>query len=154
MITEGNKAPDFTLNDKNGNAVSLKQFKGKRVVLYFYPKDNTPGCTKEACNFRDEISLFQGLNAEIIGISADSEASHQKFAGKFDLPFTLLSDPDRRVIKDYGVWKEKNNFGIKALGIVRTTFIIDENGIIVKIFNKVKVEGHNKEVKEILEGMQ
>ena len=154
MITEGNKAPDFTLNDKNGNAVSLKQFKGKRVVLYFYPKDNTPGCTKEACNFRDEISLFQGLNAEIIGISADSEASHQKFAGKFNLPFTLLSDPDRKVIKDYGVWKEKNNFGIKALGIVRTTFIIDENGIIVKIFNKVKVEGHNKEVKEMLEGMQ
>jgi peroxiredoxin Q/BCP len=153
MLVEGNKAPDFTLNDKNGNAVSLKQFKGRRIVLYFYPKDNTPGCTKEACNFRDEISLFQGLNAEIIGISADSEASHQKFAGKFDLPFILLSDPDRKVIKEYGVWKEKNNFGIKALGIVRTTFVIDENGIIAKVFNKVKVEGHNQEVKKILEGM-
>ena len=153
MLTEGNKAPDFTLKDKDGKSVSLMQFKGKRVVLYFYPKDNTPGCTKEACNFRDEISLFQGLNTEIIGISADSEASHQKFAGKFNLPFILLSDPDRKVIKDYGVWKEKNNFGIKALGIVRTTFVIDEKGIIVKIFNKVKVEGHNKEVKEILEGM-
>ena len=154
MLIEGNKAPDFTLKDKDGKEVSLKQFKGKKVILYFYPKDNTPGCTKEACNFRDEISIFAGLNAEIIGVSADSEASHQKFAGKFNLPFTLLSDPDRKVIKDYGVWKEKINFGVKALGIVRTTFVIDEKGMIAKVFNKVKVEGHSREIKETLEGMK
>jgi len=153
MIKEGNKAPDFTLNDKTGKPVSLKDFKGKKVVLYFYPKDNTPGCTKEACNFRDEFSDFKGLNAEIVGISGDSETSHQKFADKFELPFTLLSDPDKKVIKEYGVWKEKLNFGVTAFGIVRSTFIIDEKGTIVKIFSKLKVNEHNKEVKEALAGI-
>lgn len=150
MLEEGMKAPDFQLNDKFGKAKSLKDFKGKNVVLYFYPKDNTPGCTMEACNFRDEIKQFEDLNAEIIGISGDSEASHQKFADKFKLNFTLLSDPDKKVIKEYGVWREKINFGVTAFGIVRSTFIINKDGVIVKIFRKVKVKEHSQEVKKVL----
>lgn len=150
MLKEGMSAPDFKAKDQDGNTISLSDYKGKNVVLYFYPKDNTPGCTKEACNFRDELDEFIDLNAVILGVSADSEASHKKFISKYELPFKLISDPDKKIIQKYGVWKEKNNFGIKALGIVRSTFVIDKNGKIKKIFDKVKVDGHNQEVKEAL----
>ncbi|MGE5435797.1 MAG: thioredoxin-dependent thiol peroxidase [Syntrophothermus sp.] len=150
MLKEGMSAPDFKAKDQDGNTISLSDYKGKNVVLYFYPKDNTPGCTKEACNFRDDLDEFTDLNAVILGVSADSEASHKKFISKYELPFKLISDPDKKIIQKYGVWKEKNNFGIKALGIVRSTFVIDKNGKIKKIFDKVKVDGHNQEVKEAL----
>ncbi|HZW38714.1 MAG TPA: thioredoxin-dependent thiol peroxidase [Ignavibacteriaceae bacterium] len=150
MLKEGMDAPDFKAKDQDGNIISLSDYKGKNVVLYFYPKDNTPGCTKEACNFRDDLDEFTDLNAVILGVSADSEASHKKFISKYELPFKLISDPDKKIIQKYGVWKEKNNFGIKALGIVRSTFVIDKNGKIKKIFDKVKVDGHNQEVKEVL----
>ena len=150
MLEEGKKAPDFKLKDQLGKAVSLGDFKGKNVVLYFYPKDNTSGCTAEACNFRDEFPKFGKLNAEIIGISPDSSESHKKFAEKFELPFILLSDEDKKVVEAYGVWKEKNMYGRKYMGVERTTFIIGEDGKIKKIFRKVKVPGHNKEVIEAL----
>jgi thioredoxin-dependent peroxiredoxin len=150
MIEPGSKAPEFTLPDQDGNPVSLSGFKGKYVVLYFYPKDNTHGCTKEACNFRDEFPLFKNLNAEIIGISTDSVKSHKKFAEKYNLPFTLLSDQDKDVVQQYGVWKEKNLFGVISLGVKRTTYIIDKEGIIRKVFPKVKVDEHNREVEEAL----
>lgn len=146
MLEEGKKAPDFKLKNQDGKTVSLGDFKGKNVVLYFYPKDDTSGCTAEACSFRDEFPKFGKLNAEIIGISPDSTASHKKFAGKYDLPFTLLSDEDKKVVEAYGVWKEKSMYGRKYMGVERTTFIIDSAGKIKKIFNKVKVAGHEKEV--------
>ncbi len=151
MLKVGDKAPDFTLNDKDGNKVSLKNFKGKNVVLYFYPKDNTSGCTKEACDFRDNFPAFSKLKAEIIGISADSEKSHVSFAEKYNLNFRLLSDPEKEVIQKYDVWKEKSMYGKKYMGIERTTYLIDEKGIIKKIFNKVKVDGH---IAEILNEME
>jgi peroxiredoxin Q/BCP len=150
MLKEGDKAPEFSLNDSTGKNVSLKDFKGKKVVLYFYPKDDTPGCTKEACSFRDNLPRFSNINVEILGVSADSEKSHQKFMEKYNLPFTLLSDPDKSVINDYGVWQEKNMYGKKTMGIVRTTFLIDENGKILKIFPKVKVDGHSEEIYNFL----
>lgn len=137
-LTVGDKAPDFTLNDKNGNPVSLSDHKGKKVVLYFYPRDNTPGCTRQACAFAENYSEFQKRNIEVIGISKDSVASHVKFAEKYDLPFVLLSDPDRIAIEAYGVWQEKKMYGKTTMGVSRTTFIIDENGIIQKIMPKVK----------------
>lgn len=154
MIEVGSPAPDFNLKNQNNENVSLSDFNGKNIVLYFYPKDNTPGCTKEACAFRDEFAEFQGLDAVIIGISADSENSHKKFIDKFSLPFNLLSDTDKKVIELYGVWKEKVNFGIKSLGIERSTFVIDKDGIIRKVFRKVKVDGHNEEIKKILKELQ
>lgn len=150
MIKEGLAAPDFKLPDQNGKEHSLKDFRGKNVVLYFYPKDNTPGCTREACNFRDELSDFTDLNAEILGISADSVESHHKFVEKFNLPFILLSDKSRKVIESYGVWKLKNLYGKKTFGIERSTFLIDKKGTVRKIFRKVKVDNHNKELKEAL----
>lgn len=150
MPEVGKKAPDFTLPDQNGNKVSLKNFKGKKVVLYFYPKDNTSGCTKEACNFRDDFPKFKKTDAVIIGVSPDSVSSHKKFADKYNLPFTLLSDEEKNVLEKYGVWKEKSMYGKKYMGVERTTFIIDEDGKIKKIFNKVKVDGHNTEVMEAL----
>jgi peroxiredoxin Q/BCP len=150
MPEEGKKAPNFKLKDQNGKTVSLGDFKGKNVVLYFYPKDDTSGCTAEACSFRDDFPKFGKLNAEIIGISPDSSASHKKFADKYDLPFTLLSDEDKKVVEAYGVWKEKSMYGRKYMGVERTTFIINGDGKINKIFNKVKVPGHNKEVMEAL----
>lgn len=150
MLKEGDKAPDFALNDSLGNKISLKEQKGKKVILYFYPKDDTPGCTKEACSFRDNLPRFKGINAEIFGVSADSEKSHEKFKEKYNLPFSLLSDPERKTINDYGVWKEKNMYGVKKMGIERTTFIIDENGKIMKIFPKVKVDGHSEEIYNFL----
>lgn len=150
MIEEGKKAPAFKLKDQNGKVYSLKDFSGKKLILYFYPKDNTSGCTKEACNFRDNFSLFGKYNAVIVGVSGDSETSHKKFADKFSLQFTLLSDESKEMLQKYGVWKEKSMYGKKYMGIERTTFIIDENGIIKKIFPKVKVEKHIEEVLEAL----
>ena len=150
MPEVGKKAPDFTLLDQDGKKVSFKDFIGKKVVLYFYPKDNTSGCTKEACNFRDEFPKFKKSDAVIIGISPDSVNSHKKFAEKYNLPFTLLSDEDKKVLVKYEVWKEKSMYGRKYMGVERTTYVIDENGKIKKIFNKVKVDGHNKEVMEAL----
>lgn len=150
MIKEGQKAPSFKLKNQNGDTISLDSFKGKNVVLYFYPKDDTSGCTKEACNFRDEFPKFHKLDAVILGVSPDSVESHKKFAEKYKLPFSLLSDENKQVLENYGVWQEKNMYGKKYMGVVRTTVIIDKNGKIKKIFPKVKVEGHNKEVMEAL----
>jgi peroxiredoxin Q/BCP len=150
MLEEGKKAPNFKLKDQNGKTVSLGDFKGNNVVLYFYPKDNTSGCTAEACNFRDEFPKFGKLNAVIIGISPDSSISHKKFADKFGLPFILLSDEEKKVLEAYGVWKEKSMYGRKYMGVERSTFIISGDGKIKKIFRKVKVQGHNKEVIEAL----
>lgn len=146
MVEEGKKAPQFTLKTGDGEKVSLKDYLGKKVVLYFYPKDNTSGCTKEACDFRDAHPNFKKLNAVVFGVSADSEESHKKFSDKHDLPFTLLSDPDKKVIEKYGVWKEKSMYGKKYMGIERSTFIIDEKGKIQKIFPKVRVKGHVEKV--------
>ncbi|MBR6579228.1 MAG: thioredoxin-dependent thiol peroxidase [Clostridia bacterium] len=138
MLEIGMKAPNFTLKDKNGNDVSLSDFLGKKVVLYFYPKDNTPGCTRQACAFAGAYKQFEAKGVEVIGISKDSVASHLKFAEKYDLPFVLLSDPDRIAIEAYGVWQEKKMYGKVTFGVVRTTFIIDENGNIEKVMPKVK----------------
>ena len=146
----GDKAPAFKLKNQDGETISLSELKGKPVVLYFYPKDDTPGCTKEACNFRNEFPSFGKLNAEIIGISSDSVESHKKFAKKYNLPFNLLSDENKEVVEKYGVWKEKNMYGKKYMGIERTTFIIDSEGKIKNIFPKVKVDEHNEEVKSAL----
>ena len=150
MLTEGKKAPSFKLKDQDGNYVSLKDFIGKQIVLYFYPKDDTPGCTKEACSFRDNFPDFKDINAVILGVSPDSPASHKKFISKYNLPFTLLSDEDKETLEKYEVWKEKNMYGKKYMGVERTTFIIDEEGKIKKIFSKVKVDGHDKEVLEVI----
>ena len=138
MLEIGMKAPNFTLKDKNGNDVSLSDFIGKKVVLYFYPKDNTPGCTRQACAFAGAYKQFEAKGVEVIGISKDSVASHVKFAEKYGLPFILLSDPDRIAIEAYGVWQEKKMYGKVSMGVVRTTFIIDENGNIEKVMPKVK----------------
>lgn len=146
MLKVGDKAPDFKLKTDTGETVKLKDFKGKKVVLYFYPKDMTSGCTAEACDFRDNIKTFEKKNSVILGVSADNIDSHKKFKEKYDLPFTLLSDENKDVIKDYGVWKEKSMYGKKYMGIVRTTFVIDEKGKIEKIFNKVSVNGHIEEL--------
>jgi thioredoxin-dependent peroxiredoxin len=146
----GNKAPSFKLKNQDAKVISLADLKGKPIVLYFYPKDDTSGCTKEACNFRDEFPKFGKMKAEIIGISADSVESHKKFALKYNLPFNLLSDEKKEVVEKYSVWQEKSMYGRKYMGIVRTTFIIDASGKISKIFPKVKVEEHNSEVMEAL----
>ena len=146
MIEEGKKAPAFKLKNQDGKTVSLGDFKGKNVVLYFYPKDNTSGCTKEACSFRDKFPTFKKAKAVILGVSADSVESHKKFAEKYDLPFDLLSDEDKSVLEKYGVWKEKSMYGRKYMGVERSTFIIDKKGKIKKIFRKVKVDKHNDEV--------
>jgi thioredoxin-dependent peroxiredoxin len=149
MIKEGNKAPDFSATDQNGNKIKLSSFKGKKnVVLYFYPKDMTPGCTTEACDFRDQFKKFK--TTEILGVSIDSPERHQKFIGKYDLPFTLISDVDQKVVNKYGVWQEKKLYGRTFMGIVRSTFIIDQSGVVRKIFPKVKVKGHIDEVLEAL----
>ncbi len=150
MLEAGVTAPDFNLLDKNGNVVHLKDFKGKKVILYFYPKDSTPGCTKQACGFRDNNSEYEKLNAVVIGISKDSVKSHMNFASKQELNFTILSDTELEVIKAYDVWQEKKNYGKVSMGVVRTTYIIDENGIIEKVFNKVKTSDNPAEVLEYL----
>ena len=146
MLEVGMKAPDFTLSDKAGNSVSLSDFKGKKVVLYFYPRDNTPGCTRQACAFAGLYSEFRKRNVEVIGISKDSVASHQKFAEKHGLDFILLSDPELAAIQAYGVWQEKKLYGKVSMGVVRTTFIIDENGYIEKIMPKVKPDTNASEI--------
>ena len=138
MLQTGMKAPDFTLNDQHGNAVSLSDFAGKKVVLYFYPKDNTPGCTRQACAFAESYEAFKAQDIAVIGVSKDSVASHMKFAEKFSLPFTLLSDPELKAIEPYGVWQEKTMCGKTSMGIVRSTFLIDENGMISHVMPKVK----------------
>lgn len=149
-LAVGQKAPEFTLLSAEGKKVSLKDLRGKKVVLYFYPKDMTPGCMAEACFFRDNIGAVRRKGAEVIGVSVDDVDSHKKFTEKYDLPFLLLSDENKEVVKAYGVWKEKSLYGKKFMGIERTTFIIDEDGKIAHIFPKVKVEGHTEEVLEKL----
>ena len=150
MLKVGDKAPNFTLNDKDGNAVSLSDFLGKKVVLYFYPKDNTPGCTRQACAFAGAYSEFQRRGIEVIGISKDSVASHVKFAEKYSLPFVLLADPEREAIEAYGVWQEKKLYGKLNFGVVRATFIIDENGIIETVMPKVKPDTNAAEILEAM----
>lgn len=140
MIPVGTKAPDFTLNDKNGNAVSLSDFAGKKVVLYFYPKDSTPGCTKQACAYRDNYPAFEAKDAVVIGISKDGVKAHSNFAAKNDLPFILLSDPELQAIQAYDVWHEKKMCGKICQGVVRSTCVIDENGVVVYAAEKVKPE--------------
>ncbi len=150
MLNVGDKAPEFKGTTDSGEEVSLKDFTGKKVVLYFYPKDDTPGCTREACSFRDNIGRVQEKNAVVVGVSVDSVKSHQKFKEKYDLPFPLISDPDKELVQSYGVWKEKTNYGRKYMGTERTTVVIDEQGRIAKIFNNVKVDGHTDKVLEAL----
>lgn len=142
MVSEGEEAPDFTLEADDGREVSLSDYRGKRVVLYFYPKDGTPGCTREAIEFRDIVDEFEKEDAVILGVSKDSIKSHQRFKQKHNLPFTLLSDPEGKVLERYGVWKEKSMFGRTFMGVERTTFLIDESGNVEKIYRKVKVKGH------------
>ena len=138
MLEVGTKAPDFTLPDQNGNMHSLSDYRGKKIILYFYPKDNTPGCTKQACGFAERYPQFIEKGAVVLGISKDSVASHKKFEEKYGLPFTLLSDPELMAIQAYDVWQEKKNYGKTYMGVVRTTYLIDEEGKIVKAFDKVK----------------
>lgn len=151
-LAPGMKAPDFSLPTGDGSKFSLSDQKGKKVVLYFYPKDDTSGCTKEACSFRDNYAAVKRKGAVVVGVSTDSVSSHEKFAGKYDLPFTLVSDEKQELVKKYGVWKEKNMYGRKYMGTERTTFVIDENGIITHVFRKVKVDGHTDEVLKAMAG--
>ena len=146
MLETGIKAPEFTLNDKDGRSVSLSDFLGKKVVLYFYPKDNTPGCTRQACAFAGAYEEFKARTVEVVGISRDSVESHVRFAEKYKLPFTLLSDPNLEAINAYGVWQEKKLYGKVNFGVVRTTFIIDENGIIERVMPKVKPDTNAAEI--------
>ena len=146
MLKEGDKAPDFMAKDQNGDTVKLKDLKGQRVVLYFYPKDDTPGCTKEACSFRDADDVYRKKGIRVLGVSTDDEKSHQKFISKFQLPFDLLADTDKQIVESYGVWGEKSMYGKKFMGTNRKTFLIDENGKIAKIFDKVDVAKHADEV--------
>ena len=150
MLTTGTPAPDFTLPDKDGNPVTLSALRGRKVVIYFYPKDNTPGCTRQACAFAADYAEFRRRGVTVIGISKDSTASHQKFAEKYDLPFLLLSDPDRTAIEAYGVWQEKKMAGKVGMGVVRTTFLIDEDGVITAVMPKVKPDTNAAEILEML----
>ena len=150
MLKIGDLAPNFTLSDKNGNQVSLSDFLGKKVVLYFYPKDNTPGCTRQACAFASAYDEFKEKNVEVIGISKDSVASHVKFAEKYSLPFVLLADPERKAIEPYGVWQEKKMCGKVGFGVVRTTFVIDEEGKIERVMEKVKPDTNAAEILAVL----
>ena len=150
MLEVGVKAPDFTLADKNGNYISLSDFLGKKIVLYFYPKDNTPGCTRQACAFAASFDAFKKLDVVVIGISKDSVASHLKFAQKHDLPFILLSDPELQAIQAYDVWKEKKLYGKVSMGVVRTTYVINEQGNVEKVMPKVKPDTNAAEILEYL----
>ena len=150
-LSEGSKVPDFNLIDQNGENVNLSTLAGKPAVLYFYPKDETPGCTVEACEFRDIYGEFNKLDCNIYGISPDDESSHQKFIDNHSLPFRLLCDPDKKMIQDFGVWGEKNMYGKKSMGIIRSTFLIDKDGILLKKWTNVKAKGHAEKVKEVLE---
>ena len=152
MLEAGVKAPAFTLPDQDGNPVSLSDFLGKKVILYFYPKDNTPGCTRQACAFAGSYDAFRDLDAVVIGVSKDSTTSHRKFAEKYGLPFLLLSDPELGVLQAYGVWQEKKLYGKVSMGVVRTTFIIDENGVIEKVMPKVKPDTNAADILAYLQG--
>ena len=152
MLEVGVKAPDFTLLDKRGNSVSLSDFLGKKVVLYFYPKDSTPGCTRQACAFAQNHSNFEDKNVVVIGVSKDSVASHLKFAEKYELPFVLLSDPELQAIQAYGVWQEKKLYGKVSMGVVRSTYLIDEQGVIEKVMPKVKPDTNAAEILAYLNG--
>ena len=154
MLEPGMKAPDFNLLDKDGNTVRLSDFRGKKVVLYFYPKDNTPGCTRQACAFAASYEQFKTQDIAVIGISKDSVVSHLKFAQKYDLPFILLSDPELQAIQAYGVWQEKKLYGKVSMGVVRTTFIINEQGIIEKVMPKVKPDTNAADILSYLAGEQ
>jgi peroxiredoxin Q/BCP len=152
LLQAGTQAPDFKATDQHGNKVTLKDYRGRKVVLYFYPKDHTPGCTKEACAFRDNFAKFKKRGVEILGVSIDSETSHQSFAEKYNLPFTLLADPEKKIVEAYGVWGEKNLYGRKYMGTQRATFLIGESGRIAAVFPKVKPEEHAKEILALLAG--
>jgi peroxiredoxin Q/BCP len=153
VIEAGLPAPDFHLSDQDGRLVSLTELRGTPVVLYFYPKDDTPGCTREACAFRDARAAYTAAGARVIGVSPDNPASHKKFATKYDLPFTLLADPEKAACQSYGVWKEKTLYGKKSMGVERTTFVIDAGGIVRKVFPRVKVDGHSDLVLEALRAL-
>ena len=146
LLEAGTTAPDFTTTDQNGEKITLKNYRGKKVVLYFYPKDDTPGCTKEACAFREHFAEFKELNVEVLGVSVDSEKSHKSFAQKFKLPFKLLADTDKKIVKDYGVWGEKSMYGRKYMGTNRVTYLINESGHIAAVFPKVKPDEHAAEI--------
>ena len=150
LLAIGDRAPDFKTKDQDGETVSLKDFRGKKVVLYFYPKDDTPGCTKEACSFRDGFGVFRRRKIEVLGVSVDDEKSHKKFAEKYSLPFRLLADPDKKIVKDYGVWGEKSMYGRKYMGTLRVTYVIDEKGKIAAVWPKVKPDGHAEEILEAI----
>jgi peroxiredoxin Q/BCP len=145
-LKEGEKAPLFKGIDQNGKEVTLKDFKGKTVILYFYPKDDTPGCTKEACNLRDNHSILLEKGFVVVGVSPDNTASHQKFISKYELPFSLIADTEKEILTAYGAWGEKNMYGKISMGVLRSTFIIDEKGIIAKIFKKVQTEAHTEQI--------
>ena len=151
MLATGTQAPDFTLPDQNGEMHSLSDYRGQKVVLYFYPRDNTPGCTKQACAFGELYPQFREKGAAVLGVSKDPGASHKKFEEKYGLPFTLLSDVEKEVIQAYGVWQEKKNYGNVSMGVVRTTYLIDENGVIVKAFGKVKAADNPAQMLDALE---
>ena len=152
MLAAGIKAPDFSLSDQHGNTVSLADYAGKKIVLYFYPRDNTPGCSRQACAFAGAYEDFKTMNVAVIGVSKDSVASHVKFAEKYSLPFTLLSDPELQAIQAYDVWQEKKSYGKVSMGVVRSTYIIDENGVIEKVMPKVKPDTNAAEILEYLRG--
>ncbi len=151
LLKKGDKAPDFAGVDQNGNQKKLSDYKGKKVVLYFYPKDNTPGCTAEACNLRDNYSELTSMGFEVIGVSPDNEKSHTNFVGKYNLPFTLLADTDMEILKAYGAWGEKKMYGKTYEGVLRTTYVIDEEGTIFKVFPKVNTRDHTKQILQELE---
>ncbi|MES3018540.1 MAG: thioredoxin-dependent thiol peroxidase [Bacteroidota bacterium] len=149
-LNEGEKAPDFTSKDQNGKDISLSDFLGKEVILYFYPKDDTPGCTAEACSFRDNYQSLLGQGFEVLGVSTDDEKSHQKFITKYSLPFSLISDTDRNIVETYGVWVEKNMYGKKYMGIARKTFVIGKDGVIKKIISKVDTKNSSQQIIDAL----
>ncbi len=150
MLKEGTRAPEFTLSDKDGKMVSLSDFRGRKVVVYFYPKDNTPGCTKQACTFKEAYDGFRDDDIVVIGISKDSSKSHQNFAAKYELPFILLSDPELEAIHAYDVWQEKTSYGKTTMGVMRSTYIIDEEGVIIKVFEKAKPDTNAYDILEFL----
>jgi len=152
-LEEGKKAPAFSLKDDQGQTVKLSELKGKPVVVYFYPKDDTPGCTKEACAFRDRKDEIAALGAVVLGLSPDDSLSHQKFRDKYELNFPLLVDTDHKVAEKFGAWREKNMYGKKSMGIQRSTFVIDANGVVAKVWKRVKVEGHDQQVIDVIEGL-
>lgn len=152
MLEAGTKAPEIVLNDKDGKEIKLSDFKGQRVAVYFYPRDNTPGCTRQACAFRDEFEEYKALGIPVIGISKDSESSHRRFAEKNELPFILLADPELKAIKDYDVWQEKKMYGKVSMGVVRATYLIDADGIIEKVWKKAKPDTNAKEILEYING--